>query len=254
MDNSRIFAEIESELSNNGVVKISNLLDLDLINSLRERTLEIVEIESEKLETQDHVGFGRILFAPVYGGPYLELLEQKHLIEIAKNYMGASPILYTMTSSCIPPNKSNYTGTIHRDSHLPTGCVRLIIMQVLLDDFTEDNGAPLFLKGSQKEGSEPDTVRFENEAKLITGKKGDIILFDPWIWHRSTKNDSSEWRSCVLLGFVHPWMKQRFDVKTMLESTDLSGCSEDALNVLGLNSYPPKSWDEFYKNDSSVYR
>ncbi|MFT4982746.1 MAG: hypothetical protein ACI9UR_002624 [Bacteroidia bacterium] len=251
---AQISSKLESELPKNGVVIIPNLVSAALVDSLKKKTLEAVEIESKKKGGKDYEGFGRLLFAPIYGGPFLELLELDFLTEIAAKFMGSSPILYTMTSSCIPPKQSNYTSSIHRDSHIhPNGCVRLLIMQILLDDFTSHNGAPIFLKGSQRESNEPSVNQFERDAEIFTGKKGDVIFFDPWIWHRSTQNQSSSWRSCILLGFVQPWMKQRFDVKSMLEYTDLSKCSNRALSLLGLKSQPPKSWEEFYENDSPIY-
>jgi len=100
--------------------------------------------------------------------------------------------------------------------------------------------------------NEPDKKAFENDAKMITGKKGAINFFNPWTWHRSTENRSSEWRSCILLGFVHPWMKQRFDVGSMLKNTDLSECSGQVLHLLGLSNKLPGSLDEFHKNSRSI--
>ena len=249
-----ISSTLERELPTSGVVRISGLVGDELVNRLREQSLSSIEIESQKMGTTDYDGFGRLLFAPVYGGAFLELLELDFISELSKTYMGSDPILYTMTTSCVAPNQSNYTAKVHRDNNIrPAGCVRLLIMQILLDDFNEENGSPMFLKGSHKEETEPSNKRFDAEAQMITGKKGDVIFFDPWIWHRSTKNQSNQWRSCVLLGFVHPWMKQRFDVKPMLEATDLSGCSDRTMGLLGLNNIPPKSWDEFYSNNKPIY-
>ncbi|MGB0918112.1 MAG: phytanoyl-CoA dioxygenase family protein [Flavobacteriales bacterium] len=253
-DIQQISSTLEKELSTNGVVLIPNLVDEKLVDSLRKQSLDGVNHEAKRMGSSDYEDFGRLLFAPVYGGSFLELLELDFVKELAKKYMDSSPTLYTMTTSCVPPKKSNYTSRIHRDNNIrPAGCVRLLIMQVLLDDFTSENGAPMFLKGSQREETKPSSEKFEADAKMLTGKKGDVIFFDPWIWHRSTQNQSNEWRSCVLLGFVHPWMKQRFDVKSMLKSTDLSNCSEDVIELLGLKNHPPKSWEEFHSNSKPIY-
>jgi ectoine hydroxylase-related dioxygenase (phytanoyl-CoA dioxygenase family) len=247
-------SEIAKELRENGLCQVDGLLPMSLIDSLRSESLAAVNLEIERQGTMEFNDLGRVLFAPMYGGAFLELLEQKPLFNILREFMGGNIIMYTMTTSCIPPGRSNYTNRIHRDTHIIIpDFPPIVAMQVLLDDFTEENGAPLFMKGSQVEPEEPDSKRFEAKADRITGKKGAINFFDPRVWHRSAENHTDKWRCCLLPGFIHPWMKQRFNVEAMLENTDLSGCSDHALQLLGLKNLPPKSWDEFYAKGSSVF-
>lgn len=255
MQASKTIEEILHELEVQGVSQVDGMIPMQLIESLREQSLQAVEKEIEKHGTREFNDLGRVLFAPMYGGAFLDILEVKPLYAVCHRFLGEQPIIYTMTTSCIPPNRSNYTNRIHRDTHIIFPDLKPIVaFQVLLDDFTEDNGAPRFLLGSHKEADQPDEARFEAESQAITGKKGAVNFFDPRIWHRSTENKTDDWRCCLLPGFVRPWMKQRFDVPKMLTQTDLSGCSEAALRLLGFYNRPPGSWEEFYQKGSSVFK
>ncbi|MCF8275733.1 MAG: phytanoyl-CoA dioxygenase family protein [Flavobacteriales bacterium] len=250
MDNPNIFFK---ELTEHGFSQVSDLVPPSLIDSLRNEVLKRVDDEADRMGTKEYNDYGRLLFAPVYGGPFLEILELDKLFKLAEPFFDGPSIIYTMTSSCIPPNASNYTNRIHRDSEIRTPHCSLAI-QILLDDFTAENGAPLFLKGSHQLLNSPDSDEFENEAILATGKKGDVTFFDSRIWHRSTENHTDKWRCCLLIGLVQPWMKQRFNVETILEETDLSACSQNALKLLGFGSLPPKNWDAFHNNSKSVFK
>lgn len=254
MEASKSQDQIIQELNKDGLCQVDGLLPADLVSALRSEALKAVDIEIERQGTMEFNDLGRVLFAPMYGGAFLEFLEQKPVFDILRGFMESELILYTMTTSCIPPGRSNYTNRIHRDTHIIVPGFRPIVaMQVLLDDFTEENGAPLFVRGSQVDPNQPGPEKFESEAEMITGKKGAINFFDPRIWHRSTNNDSDKWRCCLLPGLIHPWMKQRFDVESMLKDTDLSGCSDHALQLLGLKNLPPSSWNEFYERGRSAF-
>lgn len=219
-------------------------LEARFCDKLRAEVLKAVDYESEKFPSEEM--HGRLLFAPVYGGKFLDVLEFEPLFKIVDHLLGWESIVYTMTSSCIPPNGENYTSHIHSDTHLDVGgLIPSIGIQILLDDFTESNGAPEFYPiGNSLE--QPEHEKFKRDAQMIIGKKGSILFFDTRCWHRSTENSSNQWRSCLLIAMVRNWMKQRFDVPKMMSGVDVSGCSETALKRLGVASHPPGSLNEFF--------
>lgn len=247
--------QILSELKVDGVSQVEGMIAIDLIDRLRFESMNAVKVEIEKHGTTEFEDLGRVLFAPMYGGAFLEILGVKPLYKVCRAFLGDELNLYTMTTSCIPPKQSNYTNKTHRDTSIIFPDFRPIVaMQILLDDFTKENGAPLFMKGSQHISDQPSNTRFEAEAAMITGRKGDVIFFDPRIWHRSTENNTNDWRCCLLPAFVRPWMKQRFNVPSIMKDVDLSNCSSDALKLLGLKNLPPESWEDYYEKGQSAFK
>jgi hypothetical protein len=237
------FSEFSSAIKNKGFFLAKNCMNAKFCDELRVEVMKAQEYESGEYQSEDMLG--RILFAPIYGGKFLETLELEPLFEMVDQLLGWDSIVYTMTSSCLPPNGKNYTSQIHSDTHLDVGgLIPSIGVQILLDDFTTANGAPEFCP-LDKAIEQPDEEQFKVEAKKILGTKGSILFFDTRCWHRSTKNSSSEWRCCLLIALVRNWMKQRFDVPEMMQGVDVSGCSEQALKRLGLPSHPPGSAEEF---------
>jgi ectoine hydroxylase-related dioxygenase (phytanoyl-CoA dioxygenase family) len=89
---------------------------------------------------------------------------------------------------------------------------------ILLDDFTEENGATAYLPGSQKTLNYPDDdATFYASASRQTGRAGDCIVFNGMVWHCAMPNRSGDDRTGVLIEylakFVTPLEDQRNGVR-----------------------------------------
>jgi ectoine hydroxylase-related dioxygenase (phytanoyl-CoA dioxygenase family) len=89
---------------------------------------------------------------------------------------------------------------------------------ILLDDFTEENGATAYLPGSQKTLVYPDDeAMFRANAVRQTGRAGDCIVFNGMVWHCAMPNRSEDDRTGVLIEylakFVTPLEDQRNGVR-----------------------------------------
>jgi len=238
-------SQIKEGLKFKGLYLVDGCFSDSFCDELRTQVLNAVEQEAKDYPSDEM--FGRILFAPVYGKKFLEVLEAEEIFEIADCVLGWESILYTMTSSCLPPNGNNYTSRIHVDTHLEIGdLVPSIGVQIMLDDFTSSNGAPQFLP-LEWSMSTPTESDFSQHAKQIEAPKGSVLFFDTRCWHRSTANKTEDWRCSLLLSCCRNWMKQRFDVVEIMKGVDLSNCSETALKRLGISSHPPGSYKDFFK-------
>lgn len=208
-----------------------------LVDALRVSTAQALDAERTVFVPGDEQ-FGRALFAPAYGGGFLSLLEHEPVFEPLERRLGGSPIIYTMTTSVLPPGSAGAIDDYHvdLDPGLPDGLALSAL--IMLDEFGDHNGATEFLRrDAGAEGGE--------RAHLVRGRPGDVVFFDPRLRHRSTTNHSDAPRRAVLFQLVRPWMKQRVDVTEFLSDLDLSGCSSAARRRLGLTSIPPGSIEEF---------
>ena len=227
---------------------LENVVEDTLVNELAKQVMTAINREVEYHGTKEYENYTRILLCSLYGGAFLKILEHEQFIQPLEFRIGNECILYTMTSSCLPPKEGNCTSHIHRDSNrIIPGYNTSIVGMLLLDDFTEDNGPTLFLPGSHKMQQAPDEKIFDHDAVPLIGKAGSVCYFDPCIWHRSTTNGSSNWRKSLLVYMIQPWMKQRFDIPRAMAEVDLSGASEKVMQKLGFLTQPPVSYDDFYQ-------
>jgi ectoine hydroxylase-related dioxygenase (phytanoyl-CoA dioxygenase family) len=79
-----------------------------------------------------------------------------------------------------------------RASNEPAYVVTAIWM---LDDFTKDNGATRVVPGThclpgQVPKAMADPSAHHPEEQVITGKAGSVLLFNGYLWHSGTRNDS----------------------------------------------------------------
>jgi ectoine hydroxylase-related dioxygenase (phytanoyl-CoA dioxygenase family) len=191
--------------------------------------------------------YGALLACPMYGGSFLELVDNSKLMEPFNWILGDTCIIYVYTSSSIPPGQKNYTGRIHVDRpHFIPGYIESLGCLILLSDFTEENGATYVLPGSHKMAEPPEESYFFNHASRIIAPKGSVFYFNLRLWHSGGFNATNNWRHCVGMGMVRPYLKQRIDLPKALEKMDLSAVSDFALQKLGFFAQPPSSLQQYY--------
>ena len=238
--------DLEARIRDTGFALVEDVIDPELATQLGKVVMECVLKEAQIRGTTQYEDYGRIFFGPIHGGVFLNALAHEALMGPFDTIIGSNSILYTMTSSCIPPEGNNHTSRIHRDTsiHIP-GFLHMVGAMVFLDDLTPDNGAPLFMPFSQTCPDQPDKTSFQEQAVQVIGNAGSVIYFDSRTWHRSTTNRSQNWRRSLLIGMIHPWMKQRFDIPALMRDVDLTKQPDPVLRRLGLFAVPPDSIEEY---------
>ena len=161
--------------------------------------------------------------------------------------LGDEWIVYAYTSSSMPPGGSNYSVRIHVDSpRLIPGYVTNMGATILLDDFTEENGATWFLPGSQEQADAPAENQFYERAQRVIAPAGSVFFFNARLWHAGGMNKTSRWRHALTINACRPYMKQRIDIPRAMSRMDLSGVSDQAKQKLGFFAQPPASLEEYY--------
>jgi len=109
-------------------------------------------------------------------------------------------------------------------------------MLVMLDDFCLENGATEFVRGSHLRTDRP--VRNGNyEFSVITGKRGDVVLYDSGLWHRGGEQSGD--RRWGVFNLYGPWfVKPYFDFTTMVDPLKLNSRLKALLHF---NSIPPNN-------------
>jgi ectoine hydroxylase-related dioxygenase (phytanoyl-CoA dioxygenase family) len=117
---------------------------------------------------------------------------------------------------------------------------------VMLDEFTEENGATYMLGGSHRMKERPGDDAFFRDATRAVGPAGSIVLFDSNLWHAAGTNRSSRPRRALTIAFTRPFIKQQLDYPRAM-GYERDGLSPTLRQLLGYNARVPASLDEWYQ-------
>ena len=221
----------------------------ELMNELTPELEAAKEKEAAVNSANNQIADGTLLACPVYGGKFLEVLENRDYFQPFNWILGETCIIWVYTTSCLAPKSTNSTSRIHVDRpHFIPDFNEGVGSLILLDDFTEENGATWFLPGSHKNAEEPDADYFYNNAVRLIAPKGSVFYFNLRMWHAGGSNQTDQWRNALGIGVIRPYYKQKIDLPRAMEHIDTSALSVMAKQKLGFYAQPPVSLEEFYEN------
>ena len=237
-------------LDRDGYAIVPDQLDPKMVAQLR-RDLEIA-IEKE-VAYHKGTNYSEYAMAPVcctHARSFVDVLEEPNMMRVLDRILSPGCIIYAYGSTSMPPKQTNYSRRIHVDSprYIPGYATNAGVMMIL-DDFTEENGATWILAGSHHTLDKPADDYFFANARRIIAKAGSLVFLNPRVWHAGGINYTDKWRHSITLNMCRPYMKQRLDIpKMMAKSTvDLTGVSEGVLQKLGYYAQVPESLDEYYQ-------
>jgi ectoine hydroxylase-related dioxygenase (phytanoyl-CoA dioxygenase family) len=183
---------------------------------------------------QDHVGG---LFHK--GRIFEELVQLARIVEIAEAILGDDMTLGAYSVRVLNPGATEMG--VHIDYPYwamrgPHSVRPVLMMQVILmlQDFTEDNGATLVAPGSQLRGHEPDRERFAREALKVTGNGGSAILSHGLLWHDTSQNNTTEPRVGLLINYTRKVIRPMVDDIADVPDQVLARATPKLRQLLGL--------------------
>ena len=198
-------ADFKNDILTQGYSIVENVLSPGFVAKAKAQLEIAIAKEVEYHKTNEFSDFGMVLLCSLYGGAFIELFDNKKLTDAFNAVLGDGCIVYAYTSSSMPPNKSNYSARIHVD------CPRLIPdyitnmgATILLDDFTEENGATWFLPFSQTRHQQPADEEFYKNGKRVIAKAGSVWFFNARVWHAGGNNLTDKWRHALTINMCRP--------------------------------------------------
>lgn len=235
------------EIATQGYSIVEGVLKPDFIERAKSELETAIALECEYHGGTEYQDYGMVLLCPLYGGVFIELLALRELIDPFDLILGEGCIVYAQTSTSMPPKSGNYASRIHVDCpRVIPGYVTNMGALILLDDFTEENGATWFLPYSQTLTQPPSEQSFFRNARRLVASAGTVLYLNQRLWHAGARNSTDRWRHAMTISMCRPWMKQRIDIPRALEGVDLSGAPEAALQKLGFHAQVPACYDEYY--------
>ena len=151
---------------------------------------------------------------------FTKLVQDKLILAIAEAILGDDIVLGGFSAHILHPNAKRMG--VHVDypywaMSSPFPKYPILEIQVIwaIDDFTADNGAPLFAAGTQNLATTPDIPKFERTAEKITATAGTAIVSHGLTWHDTSTNKSDRSRISLLGNYtpqyIHPLENNLFD-------------------------------------------
>jgi ectoine hydroxylase-related dioxygenase (phytanoyl-CoA dioxygenase family) len=170
------------------------------------------------------------------------------LYDWVERFFAGKFILLSFGASLNPPGSRAYVARPHRDVRQFTRDVRTSLnMLIMLDDFTPQTGGTLILGGSHLVEAIPPTEMFLRLADRVTGKAGDVILFDSQTVHTAGANRGDARRRALTLTLGRPWLKPQIDFPRYLPGDREAALSPVARQLFGYDARVATSLDEYYQ-------
>ena len=186
---------------------------------------------------------------------YLLLSEQ--LNPYLESYFAGKYILNSFGGNINQKNIISYANNIHRDIRSFSGDLPLLLNTlVMLDDFTEDNGATYLMSGSHRTAPTlPSESDFHAVAEQAVAKAGSVLVFNSNLWHRAGKNITNKPRRSITPMYCKPFMKQQYDYSRALGYDNLANASDWLKQVVGYNARIPAQLSEWYQpKENRMYK
>jgi ectoine hydroxylase-related dioxygenase (phytanoyl-CoA dioxygenase family) len=110
---------------------------------------------------------------------------------------------------------------------------------ILLDDFTDKNGATEFVPGSQKFNMYPNQKIFDKKKIKMLYPKGTLIIFNGLAWHASSSNFSYNERIAVLGQYLPFFIKPMSNLKNCLKKNEINKLDARLRQLLGIDLIHP---------------
>ena len=210
-------ARHERAILEHGWTLLSAIVSAEVVSRLG-AALETVYAEQRVVQIRNGVDDGTdgtVHHLPCAGGAFLELLEQDHGQALLDWYFQGPYILNTYGGLLNLTGRESYVGRVHRDQRFFSGDLHLMVqLLVMLDDFTEENGATWLLAGSHRTREKPSDDEFFARAVRAVGPAGSIVVFDSNLWHAAGVNRSGQQVRAMVLSLV---ARQRARVPASLD-------------------------------------
>jgi ectoine hydroxylase-related dioxygenase (phytanoyl-CoA dioxygenase family) len=239
--------DIMRAIDEDGYLLLRDVLQPDFVARARTELERAIDADTARYGAAAQGDYGMVMLCALHGGSFLSLFDNDRLIAPFNAVLGSGCIVYAYTSSSMPPKGRNYSVRIHTDCpRVIQGYVTNMGVTILLDDFTESNGATWFLPRSHTRKDAPDADEFFANARRVVAPAGSAFFFNARLWHAGGENTTSRWRHALTINMCRPYMKQRIDIPRAMAGIDLSGVSHQTLQKLGFLAQPPASLEEYY--------
>lgn len=202
-------------------------------------------MRAEKAQHLLPSGHQRVMHLLAKDPIFVEVLTSPLVLAVWRRYLGDDMICSTMSANVLWPRSTElYWHVDHPywtvappypvDPPLSGQAIWMI------DDFTIANGATAGIPGSHRRRQLPTLgEHWTDEAAVLTGKAGSVILADGAWWHTSRPNTTARARTAVLTTYIRSYCVTQEDMRAQLAT--LRRPTKLVRHLLGGNQYQART-------------
>lgn len=231
--------DIIAQLRKVGFCVIPDVLPEAQVDALH--TILETLIHQEAPRTKQPSGHQRVLHLALKHPAFLEPLCHPLVLAVWRKYLGKDMICSGWSANTLWPGCTDLNWHVDHpywtfDAPYPLALSGHTFF--MLDDFTEENGATAGIPGSHIWARLPTLERkWHDDAVLLTGKRGSLIMAEGAWWHTSTPNRTEGMRSALLAKYIRSYCLPQEDMRFQLER--MKNPSETIAQLFGANQYKP---------------
>jgi ectoine hydroxylase-related dioxygenase (phytanoyl-CoA dioxygenase family) len=248
------FEQADREIHEIGILVVANVLTEqqcdEFVEIIRKEIRTATRMERALYEKQGPTKGYKVRNFQQRHPAALELITHPLVVEYFRRYLGPKMVLHSSEGVIIPPGTED--GPIHRDGYdlIPDYFLSMNSIYYLCDT-TEENGATRYAPGTHKELFANNEEVRQRKFKYAEVKKGDLVLFNPYLVHASSANRSNAERPVIINYYQRGYIKQEFDYTRMLSVVEAKKLTKGQRILLGYEQRMPHDIDELYLIGSS---
>jgi ectoine hydroxylase-related dioxygenase (phytanoyl-CoA dioxygenase family) len=190
------------------------------------------------------------------GVVFEEMVQQPQVMQLVSAFLGDGFIMGSVAANRIlaggpgqEPHIDYPYWDLYKRSSFPTNINSSYPLNcqatILLHDFTEENGATAFVPHSQGDLRYPDNDElFSANAQRMTGRAGDVVVFNGMVWHCAMPNRSDHERTALLIQYLAKFVKPMEDQVRGVRAEVVDRATPQLRQLMGLDYPYPQILDD----------
>ena len=183
-----------------------------------------------------------------------DFLQFDYLHSYISHYFDDKPYILSICGAPINPpasasGKYEHGHRWHRDirTFVGHGKRQLLVMLLMVDDFTIENGATELIPGSHRVKDYPSERFIADNKRCLCGLCGSIVLIDGDLIHRAGNNKTDAFRLGLSCVFSRASLKPVMDYSRFLSPEYAASLNPRMRQLFGFNARVPSNFDEWYQ-------
>ncbi|NIK57834.1 phytanoyl-CoA dioxygenase family protein [Kribbella shirazensis] len=212
----------KDQLDRDGFLALEGILTTEEVSAINKRLAELTAAEGDRAGLEVHQEKGADRLADLVNkDPKFEVCFSHPRVLAAMKHVLGEFRLSSLNSRAALPGEGHQA--LHADFGHPVepGAYEVCNSIWLLDDFTPENGATRVVPGSHRRGTMPadempDPAAPHPDQRQLTGRAGDVVIFNSHLWHGGTLNRTAKPRRAMHSYFAHRHLPQQLDQQAYL--------------------------------------
>lgn len=231
----------KSDLDSTGIAQLRAVISREDLEEARASIIELAARESAQGTAlmgggpPDNPRTSQRVYLLVNKGPvWRRIATNPAILDLMHHILGPRILLHAMQAHLVGPAGSM---AMHTDQGYVTPAVPFPVMataMIMLDEFTEENGATRVVPGSHLNPGERPVEHLDDAIPLV-GPPGTAVVYGGQLWHGTGANRTERRRLGLLVHYSCAWLRQFENYGKHISAEDLASFSPELRALLDVH-------------------